>query len=101
MVTTAKFNEPLDRNFLFLDRVDHAEMCRIVHSHFERGWYPSRDRQVLSNPDNSKFIVINFDNAHRISTIIPTRLTADELEKIRDDVKLKLVDTQRHADGQT
>src|SRR5260370_5332129 len=54
MVTTAKFPEPLDRNFLFLDQVDHAEICRIVHGHFQRGWYPSRDRQVLSNPDNSK-----------------------------------------------
>jgi hypothetical protein len=28
MVTTAKFPEPLDRNFLFLDQVDHAEILR-------------------------------------------------------------------------
>jgi len=78
MVTTANFPEPLDRNFLFLDQVDHAEICRIVHGHFQRGWYPSRDRQVLSNPDNSKFIVIKFDKAYRISTITPAGLTADE-----------------------
>jgi hypothetical protein len=101
MVTTAKFPEPLDRNFLFLDQVDHAEICRIVHGHFQRGWHPSRDRQVLSNPDNSKFIVINFDKAYRISTITPTGLTADELEKIRDDVKQKLVGNQQDAVGQT
>jgi len=101
MVTTAKFPEPLDRDFLFLDQVDHAEICRIVHGHFQRGWCPSRDRQVLSNPDNSKFIVINFDKAHRISAITSAGLTAHELERIRDDVRQKLVDNQQDAVGQT
>lgn len=60
-----------------------------------------RERQVMSNSDKSKFIVINFDKAHRISTITPVGLTEDELEKIRDDIKQKLVDNQHNAVGQT
>lgn len=100
-MTLLNFPDPLERNFLFLDEVDHTEICRVVHSHFQRGQYTSPDRQVMSNQENSKFIVINFDKAHRISTIIPVGLTVDELERIRDDVRYKLVDNQQDAIGQT
>jgi len=96
-----KLPDSLDRAFLFLDAVDHVEICRIMHGHFQRSWYPSRDRQIMSNPDNSKFIVINFDKSHRISAIIPGGLTDHELEKIRDDIKQKLVDNQYDGVGQT
>lgn len=101
MLTLPKRPDPLDRNFLYLDKVDHTEICRIVHSHFQRGSYASRSRYVLSNQENSKFIVINFDKARRISTVTAVGLTTDELETIRDDVRQKLVENQQDAVGQT
>jgi hypothetical protein len=71
MLTIPKSPDPLDRSFFFLDKVDHTEICRIIHDHFQRGYYASRSRYVLSNQENSKFVVINFDKAQRISTVTP------------------------------
>ena len=101
MEITFNSPNPLDRNFLFLDEADHAEICRIIRGHFQICWYARRDRQVMSNTDRSKFIVINFDKAHQISDVTPAGLTPDELGRIRGDVKQKLVDNQHDTIGQT
>jgi hypothetical protein len=97
---TTQSTQLLNHDFLFLDQVDHAEWYRIVSSHFPM-------RRLTSNclltfkPDKSRLLMIEFDHPHRISSVTPVGLTADELETIQRDIKDKLVDNQQDAIGQT
>lgn len=90
----------IDRNFFFLDQVDHAELCRVLLSHFGQGEYASKHRQILSDHAKSKWLVIDFDQNQRITAIAPAGLTNPELEAIQQDVKRKLIDDQEDAVGQ-
>lgn len=87
----------LKRDYFFLDQVSHSELCRILSNHFRQGGYANEDRQIWSNPEQSKLLIIDFDKGQRITAISTVGLTSPEIEIIQQDVRRKLIDDQEDS----
>jgi len=102
MESASKHAKPyqLDRSAFFLDRVDTAEFCRILRNHLPEYCCPKDRREILSNRERSKWLVIDLDGKFRIKSVAPVGLTTADLYVIQRDIKEKLIDNQEDAIGQ-
>ncbi len=90
----------LDRRAFFLDKVDTVEFCRLLRNHLPEYCCPTDRRQVLSNREKTKWLVIDLDQCFRIKSVAPAGLTTADLDVIKRDIKEKLIDNQEDAIGQ-